>query len=80
MPTLISVALVIILPLLAIFWISAKPINLGDLRPTAPDVYERLKGKPKAAGDKALVEYRLKTRRRKNRLPKSVWSMSGLKG
>ena len=60
LPTLISVALVIILPLLAIFWISAKPINLGDLRPTAPDVYERLKGKPKAAGDTALVEYRLK--------------------
>ena len=60
MPTLISVALVIVLPLLAIFWISAKPINLGDLRPTAPDVYERLKGKPKAAGDQSIVEYRLK--------------------
>lgn len=60
MPTLISVALVIILPLLAIFWISAKPISLGDLRPTAPDVYERFKGKPKAAGDEVIVEYRLK--------------------
>ena len=60
MPTLISVALVIVLPLLAIFWISAKPINLGDLRPTKPDVYERLKGKPKAAGDQSVVEYRLK--------------------
>ncbi|WP_244574563.1 carbohydrate ABC transporter permease [Cohaesibacter sp. ES.047] len=60
MPTLISVALVIVLPLLAIFWISAKPINLGDLRPTTPDVYERLKGKPKAVGDQSLVEYRLK--------------------
>ena len=60
LPTLLSVALVIILPLLAIFWISAKPINLGDLRPTKPGVYERLKGKPKAAGDEAIVEYRLK--------------------
>ena len=60
MPTLISVALVIVLPLLAIFWISAKPINLGDLRPTTPDVYERLKGKPKAAGDESVLEYRLK--------------------
>ena len=59
-PTLASVALVIILPLLAIFWISAKPINLGDLRPTTPDVYERLRGKPKAAGDEVTVEYRLK--------------------
>ena len=60
MPTLLSVALVIVLPLLAIFWISAKPINLADLRPTTPGVYERLKGKPKAAGDTAVVEYRLK--------------------
>ncbi|TLP49341.1 sugar ABC transporter permease [Cohaesibacter sp. CAU 1516] len=60
LPTLISVALVIILPLLAIFWISAKPINLGDLRPTTPDVYERLKGKPKATGDASIVEFRLK--------------------
>ncbi len=60
MPTLVSVALVIVLPLLAIFWISAKPINLGDLRPTTPDVYERIKGKAKAPGDEVVVEYRLK--------------------
>ena len=59
-PTLISVALVVVLPLLAIFWISVKPISLGDLRPTQPNVYERLKGKPKQAGDLAIVEYRLK--------------------
>ena len=50
MPTLASVALVIILPLFAIFWISAKPISLGDLRPTKPDVYERMRGKPAVAG------------------------------
>lgn len=59
-PTLISVALVIVLPLIAIFWISVKPIELADLRAPAPDVYERLKGKPEAAGDKAILEYRLK--------------------
>ncbi len=59
-PTLISVALVIVLPLLAIFWISVKPIELADLRAPAPDVYERLKGNPKAAGDTAVLEYRLK--------------------
>nr|WP_321456023.1 sugar ABC transporter permease [uncultured Cohaesibacter sp.] len=58
-PTLLSVALVIILPLLTIFWISAKPIGLSDLRPTKPDVYERMRGKVKSAGDEALVEYRL---------------------
>jgi hypothetical protein len=38
---LISVALVVVLPLLAIFWISVKPIGLADLRPTAPMVREQ---------------------------------------
>lgn len=67
-PTLISVALVIVLPLLAIFWISVKPIELADLRAPAPDVYERLKGKPKAGGDQAVLEYRLKNSSRKKPL------------
>ena len=58
-PTLLSVAIVIILPLLAIFWISAKPIGLSDLRPTTPDVYERMRGKVNVAGDEATIEYRL---------------------
>ncbi len=59
-PTLLSVALVIILPLLAIFWISVKPIELADLRPPSPDIYERLRGNPKAPGDDATLEYRLR--------------------
>ena len=59
-PTLISVALVIVLPLFAIFWISVKPISLSDLRPPAPDVYERIRGDLDVAGDSALLEYRLK--------------------
>nr|WP_321460655.1 sugar ABC transporter permease [uncultured Cohaesibacter sp.] len=58
-PTLLSVAIVIILPLLAIFWISAKPIGLSDLRPTTPTVYERMRGKVNAAGDKVVIDYRL---------------------
>ncbi|TMV88316.1 sugar ABC transporter permease [Thioclava sp. BHET1] len=32
-PTIAIVALVVIVPLLAIFWISVKPVSLGDLRP-----------------------------------------------
>lgn len=43
LPTLISVSLVIILPLLAIFWISFKPVGLVDLRPAAPIVRESLR-------------------------------------
>ena len=55
-PTLISVALVVILPLLAIFWISFKPIGLADLRPTAPVVREQLRG----SGDDLRIEYRVR--------------------
>ena len=35
LPTILSVALVIVLPLMAIFWISFKPIALEDLRPAS---------------------------------------------
>ncbi|WP_425098734.1 ABC transporter permease subunit [Tropicibacter sp. S64] len=55
-PTLISVALVVILPLLAIFWISFKPIGLSDLRPAAPVVRESLRG----SGDDLRIEYRVR--------------------
>ena len=58
-PTIISASLVVILPLLAIFWISFKPIQLADLRVPTPEVYERIKGKIEAAGDEALYELRL---------------------
>jgi multiple sugar transport system permease protein len=59
-PTILSVAAVIILPLMSIFWISFKPIELADLRPPAPVVRESLRGRPAAAGDMAEVEYRLR--------------------
>lgn len=55
-PTLLSVALVVVMPLLAIFWISFKPIGLADLRPPAPIVREALRG----SGEKLRIEYRLR--------------------
>ena len=55
-PTLISVALVVVLPLLAIFWISFKPIGLADLRPAAPIVREALRG----SGEAMRIEYRVR--------------------
>ena len=58
-PTLISASLVVILPLLAIFWISFKPIGLADLRLPTPEVYERIKGEIEAPGDEAVLELRL---------------------
>ena len=59
-PTVFSVALVVVLPLLAIFWISFKPVQLADLRPPAAIINESLRGSPDAPGDTARIEYRLR--------------------
>ncbi|MCC1492953.1 carbohydrate ABC transporter permease [Cognatishimia sp. F0-27] len=56
LPTITIVSAVVILPLLAIFWISFKPIGLADLRPPAPVVREALRG----SDDTLRLEYRLR--------------------
>ena len=56
LPTITIVSLVVILPLLAIFWISFKPIELADLRPPTPILREALRG----SDDSLRVEYRLR--------------------
>jgi len=56
LPTISIVSLVVVLPLLAIFWISFKPIGLADLRPPAPILRESLRG----SGDEMRIEYRLR--------------------
>ena len=60
LPTITAVALVVLLPLLAIFWISFKPVELGDLR--APEVVlrEDIRGDFEALGDEATIRYRLR--------------------
>ncbi|MEO1639069.1 MAG: sugar ABC transporter permease [Pseudomonadota bacterium] len=60
LPTITAVALVVVLPLLAIFWISFKPVELGDLR--APEVVlrEDIRGDAEAVGDEATIRYRLR--------------------
>ena len=60
LPTILAVALVVILPLLAVFWISVKPVGLADLRPPAPVVREDLRGRPSEPGDAATIRYRLR--------------------
>lgn len=59
-PTLTAVTLVVLLPLLAIFWISVKPVSLADLR--APEVVlrEDIRGDTDAIGDEATIRYRLR--------------------
>ena len=60
MPTIAIVSLVVVLPLLAVFWISFKPLHLGDLRAPAPVVREDLRGRPSAPGDAAQIRYRMR--------------------
>lgn len=55
-PTLAIVSAVVVLPLLAIFWISFKPIGLADLRPPAPVVRESLRG----SDDSLRLQYRVR--------------------
>lgn len=56
LPTIFIVSLVILLPLLAIFWISVKPVGLADLRTVTPVVRESLRSR----GDDYRVEYRIR--------------------
>ncbi|OED40433.1 transporter [Chromatiales bacterium (ex Bugula neritina AB1)] len=56
LPTVTIVSLVIILPLIAIFWISVKPVGLADLRPVQPIVRESLRKK----GEDFRIEYRVR--------------------
>ncbi|MCO6384345.1 carbohydrate ABC transporter permease [Oceanicola sp. 502str15] len=56
-PTIISVSLVVILPLLAIFWISFKPIGLADLRPPSLSVNEQLRDADEA---EPYIRYRVR--------------------
>ncbi len=56
LPTILIVSLVIILPLLAIFWISVKPVGLADLRVVTPVVRESLRSK----NEEHRIEYRVR--------------------
>ncbi|EAQ04274.1 putative integral membrane binding protein dependent transportprotein [Pseudooceanicola batsensis HTCC2597] len=56
LPTLFAVSLAVVVPLLAIFWISVKPVELADLRPPAPVVRESLRG----SGEEMRIQYRLR--------------------
>ncbi len=55
LPTITAVSLVVALPLLAIFWISFKPVSLSDLRAPEMTVRESLR----IRNDAARLEYRV---------------------
>ncbi len=61
-PTVASVLLIILVPLVANFWISVKPIELADLRPAKVLVRERVTDDlPLKVGDQLQVEYRVRS-------------------
>jgi multiple sugar transport system permease protein len=60
LPTILIVLSIVLLPLLANFWISFKPVQLGDLRAPSVISNERIRPAPKAAGDEAEISYRLR--------------------
>ena len=60
LPTFLLVFSIVMLPLIANFWISVKPITLADLRPPTLIVKEQLRGNIVQAGDSAKVRYRFR--------------------
>lgn len=59
-PTIIAVTLVVLMPLIAIFWISVKPVALADLRVPEAVLREDIRGDTEAVGDEATIRYRLR--------------------
>ncbi|MGI9523738.1 MAG: carbohydrate ABC transporter permease [Hyphomicrobiaceae bacterium] len=74
LPTFVIVFGIVLAPLLANFWISLKPIQLGDLRPPALVVNERLRGRLEAPGDTGRIEYRIRNSSQKEPLRQAQFS------
>ena len=82
LPTVVIVLSVIAFPLLANFWISIKPISLGDLRPPKPIAREQVKIVATDSGkDAIVVRYRVRNSSRKTPLSDIVLhdTLAGLK-
>ena len=60
LPTFFLILAIVLVPLMANFWISFKPITLGDLRPPSLIVKEALRGTVTSPGDIFKIEYRFR--------------------
>ena len=58
LPTICLVLSIVLIPLIANFWISFKPISLGDLRPPTLIIKENIRGKLSKSGEIAQIHYR----------------------
>ena len=68
LPTFFMVLSIVLLPLLANFWISFKPVELGDLRAARPMANEQVKPKPSEAGQEVTIRYRIRNSSKKDAL------------
>ena len=60
LPALAVVLSIVLLPVLANFWISFKAVELSDLRPPKPIVKLQLRQWPKNHGDPLVIRYSLR--------------------
>ena len=74
LPTIILVLSIVIIPLLANFWISFKPISLGDLRPPKLILKESVRSKLSTANDFATIQYRYRNSSSKYELNEVAFS------
>ena len=68
LPTLLIVLTIVLIPLLANFWISFKPVKLEDLQPPKLFANERVTGSLEEVGSEYLIEYRLRNSSQKYEL------------
>lgn len=59
-PPFLIVLSIVLIPLVANFWISFKPVQLGDLRPARVILNEQLRPAPEAAGETVTLRYRIR--------------------
>ena len=68
LPTFLIVLSIVLLPLVANFWISFKAVELGDLRAARPMFNEQLKPRPKVADQEVVIRYRVRNSSKKEAL------------
>ena len=61
-PTFLVVFAIVLFPVVMNFWISLKPVTLGDLRPPRPSVNERVAVMPEEPGDSLVLRIQLLNR------------------
>lgn len=74
LPTFLIVLSIVLLPLLANFWISFKSVELGDLRAARPMFNEQLKPRPKLAEEEVVLRYRIRNSSKKEALSDIIFT------